>query len=122
MTINICRNDAEGPFGVQEIGNLRNDPGVYAVFWDRDDPMRSIMDIGRSDTIADCISGCDRKQCWRDEGFGHLQLWVAVIYADIERSYTLEEDLLKRLDPICRERHHGGSVLLLVAGHRGISW
>jgi len=102
MSIQIGRYSFDGPYTATD--PLLDRSGVYALL-DVQPTATHVVDIGESATVKTRIEGHDRKDCWKRNTSGRLQ--VAVLYtlhADQSARMQIEQELRGQYRPPCGDR------------------
>ena len=102
-SISIGRFTFEGPY--QDIGELQNKAGVYAIHCYRVGNSYPLVDVGESSDVKWRVESHDRKSCWSRNCAGTLM--VSVFYtpglSDATRR-AIEQEIRDQYNPPCGER------------------
>jgi hypothetical protein len=105
MSIQMGKWMFEGPYALTETWRLENRAGVYVILCPVVQNKYSAIDVGESVQVKNRLETHDRKDCWKRNCSGTLQ--VAILYTPhlqpAERS-AIEQEIRKQHEPSCGKR------------------
>jgi len=101
MTITIGKYNFEGPLLTKE--TLPEKSGVYSVLGRNSMAERwSVVDLGDSQNIRECIGHHERARCWKKQGY--VMLGYASYQCDEVQRVEIEQVLRVEFEPPCGEQ------------------